>query len=108
MLDRIEVMEAAHHSTRFPQGRWADVQIETVDGRVVDSGDVHARGGPEAPFTQDDIIAKYMEFAAPVVGEARAAAIRDHILGLTEPDSRFGDLAALLYAPPSSRQHDAA
>jgi 2-methylcitrate dehydratase PrpD len=108
LLDRIEVKESAHHSARFPLGRWADVQIETVDGRMLESGDVHARGGPEAPFTQADIIAKYMEFAGPVIGEARAAAIRDHILGLTAPDSRFGDLAALLYAPPSSRQHDAA
>jgi 2-methylcitrate dehydratase PrpD len=108
MLTRIEVAESARHSARFPQGRWADVQIETVDGRVLDSGDVHARGGPEAPFTPDDIVAKYMEFAAPVLGEARAAAVRDRILGLTALESRFADLAALLYAPPASRCHDAA
>jgi 2-methylcitrate dehydratase PrpD len=108
MLNRIEVVESARHSARFPQGRWADVQIETVDGRILDSGDVHARGGPEAPFATDNIIAKYMEFAGPVVGEARAAAIRDRILDLTALESRFGDLAALLYAPPASRQYDAA
>ena len=99
MLKHIEVRESAHHSARFPKGRWADVQIDTTDGRVLDSGDVHARGGPEAPFTQGDVIAKYMEFAAPVLGDARAAAIRDRILGLTAAESRFADLAALLYAP---------
>jgi 2-methylcitrate dehydratase PrpD len=108
LLNRIEVMESARHSARFPQGRWADVQIETVDGRILDSGDVQARGGPEAPFTTDDIIAKYMEFAGPVVGEVRAAAIRDRILGLIAPESRFADLSDLLYAPPASRRHDAA
>jgi 2-methylcitrate dehydratase PrpD len=108
MLERVHVAESARHSARFPQGRWADVQIETVDGRVLDSGDVHARGGPEAPFSPDDIIAKYMEFAAPVVGDERAQMIRDRILGLTAHESRFGDLAALLYGSPASQRHDAA
>jgi 2-methylcitrate dehydratase PrpD len=103
ILRRVDVREAARHSVRFPQGRWADVQIETVDGQVLDSGDVHARGGPEAPFTTDDIIEKYMEFAAPVLGEERAATIRDRILGLTASESRFSDLAAALYAPPAGR-----
>lgn len=102
MLKHIEVKESPRHSARFPQGRWADVRIETTDGRVLDSGDVHARGGPEAPFAPDDIVAKYMEFASPVLGEVRASAIRDRILGLTAPGSRFSDLAALLYAPPAS------
>lgn len=107
MLRRVEVTEAPRHSARFPQGRWADVSIETVDGRVLHSGDVHARGGPEAPFTPDDITAKYMELAAPVLGEARAAAIRDGILGLTAPGSRFSDLATLLYDPPAGQRHAA-
>jgi len=103
LLKRIEVRESERHSARFPQGRWADVQIETVDGRLLDSGDIHARGGPEAPFTSDDIITKYMEFAAPVLGDERAQMICDRILALTAPESRFGDLAALLYAPPGGR-----
>lgn len=101
MLGRVTVTEVERHSARFPQGRWADVRITTTDGRILDSGDVHARGGPEAPFSLDDIVAKYMEMAAPVLGEPRAAAIRDAILGLTGEDSRFGNLAALLYDPPA-------
>ena len=68
---------------------------------------MHARGGPEAPFSQADIVAKYMEFAAPALGAERAAAIRDGILGLTQPGSRFADLAALLYDPPAGRGHHA-
>ncbi|MFO1147457.1 MAG: MmgE/PrpD family protein [Alsobacter sp.] len=107
VLDRIEVREAERHSARFPLGRWADVVITTRDGRTLASGDVHATGGPEAPFTPADIASKYMEFAAPVLGEARAAAIREHILGLAEPGSRFADLAALLYDPPGGGRHAA-
>jgi 2-methylcitrate dehydratase PrpD len=103
MLKHISVTESERHSARFPAGRWADVQIRTKDGRQLDSGDVHARGGPEAPFSRRDILAKYMEFAAPVLGAARATAIQDRLLELAAPGSRFADLAALLYEPPQAR-----
>ncbi|TIW02562.1 MAG: MmgE/PrpD family protein, partial [Mesorhizobium sp.] len=101
MLTRITVTETERHSARFPAGRWADVVITTNDGRVLMSGDVHARGGPEAPMTWHDVKAKYMEFAAPVLGSGRAAAIRDAVLSLDDRDSRFSDLSALLYDPPT-------
>jgi 2-methylcitrate dehydratase PrpD len=102
MLTRITVTETERHSARFPAGRWADVVISTTDGRVLASGDVHARGGPEAPMTAQDVEAKYMEFAAPVLGSDRAAAIRDAVLSLDDRDSRFSDLSALLYDPPKA------
>jgi 2-methylcitrate dehydratase PrpD len=103
ILPRIRVTAVERHTARFPANRFADVRITTRDGRVLDSGDTHARGGPEAPFSRKDIVAKYMEFACPVIGEPRAAAIHDGVLGLTSPSSRFADLAALLYDPPASR-----
>lgn len=100
MLSRITVSESERHTARFPAGRWADVVITTTDGRVLMSGDVHARGGPEAPLTDAEIEAKYMEFAAPVLGQGRAGAIRDAVLSLSDPDSLFSDLSVLLYDPP--------
>lgn len=100
MLNRITVSEQERHNARFPAGRWADVVITTTDGRVLTSGDVHARGGPEAPLTSGGIEAKYLEFATPVLGQGRAMAIRDAILSLTDPDSRFSEFSALLYDPP--------
>lgn len=102
IMPRIAVAEDARHNARFPAGRWADVTMTLTDGRVLASGDVHARGGPEAPFSRADIVEKYMSFAAPVLGDARAAAIRDRVLELGKPDSRFSGLAALLYAPPGA------
>ncbi|MEO1107148.1 MAG: MmgE/PrpD family protein [Pseudomonadota bacterium] len=100
-MSRIQVAEVEPHTVRFPKGRWADVEITTMDGRLLHSGDIHARGGPEAPFSRSDVIAKYMEFAKPVVGTDRAEAIRDAILGWTDPHSRYSDLAVLLYEPPA-------
>ena len=50
LLPMIEVVEDDRHNARFPAGRWSDVTVKLKDGRRLDSGDVHARGGPEAPF----------------------------------------------------------
>ena len=51
------------------------------------------------PFDAPRIVEKYMSFAVPVLGEARAAAIRDAALDLTRAGSRFDRLGALLTDP---------
>ncbi len=102
IVDRISVVEAARHSDRFPKSRTADVSMTLTDGRVLQSGDVHARGGPEAPMNRDEVIAKFMEFATPPLGATRAGDIRDRVLELTQPGSKFSDLGALLYDPPTA------
>ena len=99
-LDRITVTATDTHSRNFPQYRMADVSLTLADGRRFASGDVHATGGPEAPMAEPEIIAKFMEFASPSLGKARAAAIRDAVLSLTEPAAKLSDLTAHLYAAP--------
>jgi 2-methylcitrate dehydratase PrpD len=94
---RITVSEAPRHSERFPACRVADVTVTLTDGRVIETGDVHARGGPEAPMDRTDVTDKFMEFAAPSLGSTRAAAIRDAVLGFTDPNSRFSDLGRLIF-----------
>lgn len=94
------LMEASErHQARFPVGRWADVEITLADGRVLVSGDTHARGGPERPVDPNQVVEKYLHFAAPALGEARARGICDAVLALTEPESRFDAVARSLYGP---------
>lgn len=100
-LPRIEVSEHHRHSDRFPLGRWSDVAITLTDGRVLESGDTHARGGPEAPLSREEVIGKFREFAAPVLGDARAMAIEDAALGLTGENARLSDLTQHLFEPPA-------
>nr|WP_217358483.1 MmgE/PrpD family protein [Ruegeria atlantica] len=100
IIERISVAEDARHSKRFPTSRVADVSMTLNNGRVLNSGDVHARGGPEAPIDQSEVVDKFMEFATPSLGTSRAAAIRDAVLGLTDPTSKFSDLGALIYDAP--------
>jgi 2-methylcitrate dehydratase PrpD len=87
-----EMVVAPHLEERYPIGRWADVTLTLADGRVLNSGEVHARGGPENPSSEAEVIDKFMAFASPVLGAGRATAIRDACLALPEG----GDFARLL------------
>lgn len=89
------------HQARFPaQGRWADIEIEMTDGSVYASGDLNASGGPDAPFDADTICAKYMAFAAPTLGRDRAKEIMHRVLALTQPDTLFRQVTALITPAP--------
>lgn len=97
LVARTTVIADPRHQARYPAGRWADVDLVLTDGRVLSSGDTHARGGPECPFGRTEILEKFHGFADPVLGPVRAAALCDAVLGLTRPDSRFADVARHLY-----------
>lgn len=97
MVARTTVEAAPKHQARYPAGRWADVDLVLTDGRVLSSGDTHARGGPERPFGAPEIVAKFHEFADPVLGADRAAALRDAVLALPRAGSRFARVAQHLY-----------
>ena len=99
LVARTELVVSEEHEALFPKHRTADVDLVLKDGRVLKSGLTHARGGPERPFGEAEIVDKFMAFAAPVLGEARALAIRDACLSLTQPGSRFADLNRHLTAP---------
>lgn len=94
---RVRVAVSEVHAARFPAERWAEVEVVMQDGRVLASGPMQGRGGPERPFGADEIVAKFHEFADPVLGAGRAEALRDACLGLTRPGSRFSGLARHLY-----------
>ncbi len=98
LVDLISVEPDARHEARFPAGRFADVTFTLKDGRVLASGDVSARGGPDRPFGRDQIVPKFMDFAGPVLGARRADALKDAVLRLAEGGD-FAAVAAELYAP---------
>jgi 2-methylcitrate dehydratase PrpD len=100
LVARTQLEVAPEHEARFPEGRLADLSITLEDGEVLQSGEVHARGGPEHPFSEADICAKFMGLAAPVLGDARAGAIRDATLALACEDVPFSTLTDLLTDPP--------
>ncbi len=100
LLPRIAIISDPRHEARYPEGRWADVTVVLKDGRRLVTGDIHARGGPENPMSDAELIRKFLDFAGPVVGIARAEAIRDAALALPEAACAFSGLSSLLFAPP--------
>ncbi len=95
-LTRIDVQEAPRHSCRFPEGRWSDITVTLRDGTVLNSGDVHARGGPEAPMPLSEVADKFRTMTGPVMPEARSAALWAMRARLLEPDVKFEELARLV------------
>lgn len=99
LVSATDLVVSDQHEALFPKHRTADVDLVLKDGRILKSGVVHARGGPERPFDAKDIAEKFMQFAAPVAGKARAEAIRDACLGLTKPGASFHALGQHLLDP---------
>lgn len=100
LVGRTYVKEEARHEVRYPIGRWADVTVTLKDGKRFESGDTHARGGPERPFARSDICEKFQAYAAPVIGSARAEAIEEAALSLVDPKASFTQLSQHLYEAP--------
>ena len=98
VLPRITVLECARHSARFPGGRWSDVTVELRDGTRLVSGDVNARGGPEAPLQLHEVETKFHVMTAALPKSRRSAlwAMRERML---QTDATFEELARCVQAP---------
>ena len=96
----ISTTEDERHSARFPKSRWSDVTVHLKDGRALDSGDVHARGGPESPMESAEISEKFHIMTDHVTGRDRAKQIWRAGCDLLNGDAKFGNLAALVYPAP--------
>jgi hypothetical protein len=96
MHARITVREEPRHSARFPAGRWSDVTARLRDGRIISSGDVNARGGPEAPMPEADIRAKLGAIASHALSEGRLAALWEMKERLLQPEMLFSELGTLV------------
>src|SRR5262249_6822119 len=79
MVAATTIRESPESSARFPTGRWGAVVLVLRDGRRLASGPRDARGGPENPLREDEIIAKFHDYAAPAIGTARARSLADAV-----------------------------
>ncbi len=68
LASRVTLSEDPSHNDAFPAHRFARVSITTTDGRVVSSRDTEPRGDPEDHLGDEEIRAKFHQFADPVLG----------------------------------------
>ncbi len=71
------------------------VEVELRDGRTLRQESGPYRGGPERPFTRDELREKFMECGSLVLSKERLQTIFDHIKHI-EQIPQVGELTALL------------
>ncbi len=79
---RVMITEDDAHNAAFPANRWARVSVVLDDGTTLTSADTEPRGDPENHFTDDEMRAKFHDFADPVLGPDRARQIEHRVTTL--------------------------
>jgi 2-methylcitrate dehydratase PrpD len=74
-MRRVDVAVDAQLDAAFPAQRAARVAIESRDGRREEFLQPTRIGDPDAPLSDAQLDAKYLELAGPVLGEAKAKAL---------------------------------
>jgi 2-methylcitrate dehydratase PrpD len=72
LMRRVDVAVDPQLDAAFPAQRAARVAIEARDGRREEYLQPTRIGDPDAPLSDEQLEAKYLELAVPVMGEARA------------------------------------
>ena len=94
----IELIEEPRYSSLFPAERWAEMEIETADGRVLSSGPAVARGSAENPLSDAEISAKFRGLMVDSGFGERADAVEDFVATL-EHRASVGPLFDLIFQP---------
>jgi 2-methylcitrate dehydratase PrpD len=77
-------------SRGYPNQRASQVDIETVDGRKLSHFQPFRKGDPELPLTDDELNAKFMELAEPVLGDEGAKRLLEQLWALDKaPSAEF-------------------
>jgi 2-methylcitrate dehydratase PrpD len=72
LMKKVVIEADPELTAKFPGMRAARVAVTLTNGRVVEHFAPYRRGDPEAPLTDAEINDKFLELAAPVIGDSRA------------------------------------
>jgi 2-methylcitrate dehydratase PrpD len=96
LAESMVLREDDTYNARFPAERWAHVAFVLHDGTRLTSEPAIARGNPENPLSDAEILEKYRRLAEPVLGAERAGRIREAVANLEQPDAALDELLRLL------------
>lgn len=91
--------ESEIYNARFPAERWAHVSFTLNDGTRLTSEPAIARGNPENPLSDSEIIEKFYLLATPVVGLERAKRIETLVSELIDAPEALNELRQLICDP---------
>ncbi|MBN1542679.1 MmgE/PrpD family protein [candidate division KSB1 bacterium] len=98
MLERIEVKADAEIDALFPRVKRAQVTLTTTDGESYTEQVDHAKGSPENPMSDEEVIAKFRANSASALSPARLEAVIDATLALGDTALPVRDYMQLLIA----------
>ncbi|OWT77377.1 MULTISPECIES: MmgE/PrpD family protein [unclassified Achromobacter] len=84
LLAKIELREDAELDTRWPQAAGGGIVLHLHDGTTVSRMCPYPPGHPRLALSDEELAAKFLGYAQPVLGHMRAAALRDAVLHLDE------------------------
>jgi 2-methylcitrate dehydratase PrpD len=79
LMQRMELTVNPALDAAFPGQRAAHVRIVTHDGQQGEFLQPTRKGDPDAPLSDNDLSAKFLELAEPVLGQDKAARLLDRI-----------------------------
>jgi 2-methylcitrate dehydratase PrpD len=82
LMERIDLVEDSELTKRFPRQRSARAVITTRTGERLEHLQLHRHGDPEEPLTDAELDDKFMELAAPMIGEQAATQTRSQVARL--------------------------
>ena len=89
LMERVTMTVDPSLPRSLVQQAWSRVTLRLADGRTLESTPRGASGHPDAPLSDDELRAKFLACAAPVVGDDTAGSIADQLAHLEEiPDVR--------------------
>lgn len=77
IIKRIELYVDPQSDRGFPKQRAAVVEMHTRDGRVLKFRAPTRKGDPDSPLSDAELVDKYRELVAPVIGESAAEGLLD-------------------------------
>lgn len=98
LASRIAVNEDSALTALLPDQRAARVTLRLADGRVLSALATTNKGDTEDPYSADEVRAKFLSLAAPVLGRGRAEEIV-RLIGALDSTSEPGALLASASLP---------
>lgn len=94
LMKKIEVRETEECNNNFPESNSFRIEVFMKNGERIKAGIDHAKGDPQNPMTDEEIVAKFRRLCAPVMSAERIDKALDALWRLDEMKN-MGEVARL-------------
>jgi 2-methylcitrate dehydratase PrpD len=96
LVEATRVHESEVYNRSFPADRCGDLTVFLKNGKRIASGATSARGGPDNPLSETEIVAKFRDYAGLALGIRRAARLEQAVRRLPDQSGDFLNIIELV------------